>query len=193
MIWNVRYNGVVMTGIHEEIINRLRDRMQVVMIDNLDEKDDTRAGVVVIGPLQGDPDPDEARISISIHENDPDAFISGAPTTQDRRWWDDDVIDLEIGGVITKTRRFVIKARCLLERTRENLVDARRIASTVRTRIEHSLASVDFSGIDADGEYVSRGIASKDIYSEMLQGGGPPDSFEFIIKVQISVLTTTKP
>lgn len=182
-----------MIGIHYQIINKLKSHLQAVMIDNIPLNDDTRAGIIYIGPLQGDPDPDEARISITIHENDPDQFISGAPTSQERRWWDDDVNMIEIGGCLTHTRRFIIKARCLLENTREDLDNARRISSTVRTRLEHELPMIDFTGISADGEYVSRGILSRDLYSEMIQAGGPPDSYDFLIKIQLAVLTTVRP
>lgn len=104
--------------------------------------------------------------------------------------WTDVVDVLEVGGVVTMKRRFVVKGRCLLESTREGLADARRIASTVRTRIEHALQTISFGDINEDGEYVSRGIFSDAILGEMRQSGGPPDSYDFFIKVRFEVLTT---
>ena len=93
------------------------------------------AGVVMAGPLQGNPDPDVARISVTVHENDPDQMTGAAPA----RMWQDEPLSVEIGSgraITTWSRKFTVKARCLLEGTREDLDTARQIASTVRSRIE---------------------------------------------------------
>ena len=79
--------------------------------------DPTQAGAVQIGPLQGNPDPDVARISVEIYENDPDR-IEGIPSGS-RSTWEDEVEEIECGGAITWLRRFSVKARCLFVNTRE--------------------------------------------------------------------------
>lgn len=180
------------TGIHNEILEKVLAELTLACITNLSAGDDTKAGAVLIGPLQGDPDPDVARIHISIHENDPDEFTNGMPTGTNRIWMDE-IEEVEIGGATTWKRRFTAKARCLLDQTREELTDARRIASIVRARIEYTLLGISFSGISENGEYVSRPVISEELVGEMLQAGGPPDSYDFIIKVRFSVLTTTAP
>jgi hypothetical protein len=180
------------TGIHDAIIEKVVLALERAMITDIDAGNDTRAGVVMAGPLQGDPDPDVARISVTVHENDPDEFTNGMPTGTDRSWMDE-VEEIEIGGAVTWKRRFTTKARCLLDVTREDLDNARRIASTVRSRIEYTLLGISFSGIMENGEYVSRPVISEEMTNEMLQAGGPPDSYDFLIKVRFSLLTTTAP
>jgi hypothetical protein len=178
--------------IHNSILLVVKSGLELALITNptiVDPTDPAIAGVVKLGDLQGDPDPDVARISITLHENDPDGFISGMPTGLSEKW-SDEVDEVEIGGVTTWKRRFTIKARCLLDASRESLADAREIASTVRTRIEHALPKMSFSGISVDGEYVSRPIMTDAIKGEMLQSGGPPDSYDYFIKVRFEVLTT---
>jgi hypothetical protein len=179
-----------MSGIHEAIMTRVQEKLEIAMIDYIN--DETQAGIVLEGPLQGDPDPDEARISISVFENDPDEFVNGAPTGTDRTWMDE-VEEVEIGGAVTWRRRFTVKARCLFEKTREELAVAREIVSTVRSRIEYTLLGISFSGISENGEYVSRPVISEEMSGEVLQAGGPPDSYDFIMKLRFSVLTTTAP
>ena len=175
--------------IHNAIMNRVRDTLEDRLMTQIDITDDARVGIVKLGSLDGEPDPDIARISITIYENDPDTWHSGAFTGMDGKWVDA-VDELEVGGVITMKRRFVVKGRCLLEGTQEGLADARRSASTVRTRLEHALLTVSFGDINENGEYVSRGIFSDAILGEMRQSGGPPDSYDFFIKVRFEVLTT---
>ena len=178
-----------MSGIHDEILKTVKTALQYYMIDNVPEADTTRAGYIKLGDLQGDPDPDVARISITLHENDPDGFIKGVVTGM-KDAWDDEIYDIEVGGRMTWKRRFTIKTRCLLENSKENLSEARTTASTVRTRLEHSLPKISFSSVSVDGEYVSRGIISSEIKGEMLQGGGPPTSYDYFIKIRFEVLTT---
>jgi len=176
-------------GIHSEILNRIEQALQEVMIDDILEDDQTRAGVVIIGPLQGDPDPVEARISVSIHENDPDHFYGLSATTGIDKEWFDLIYDEEIGGVKTYMRRFTVKARCLLESTGEDILDGREVTSTVRSRIEDTLQDMSFAGVSHNGERVTRGVSN--IQGEMVQAGGPPASYDFHIKVRFDVLTTT--
>jgi hypothetical protein len=175
--------------IHDGILTAVQAALQLALIDNISASDPAQAGVVYLGDLQGNPDPDVGRISVTLHENDPDRFISGAVTgmTDD---WSDEVEMVEIGGATTWQRKFTVKARCLLEGTKEDLGDTRDIASTVRSRIEQALYDISFSTVSYNGEYVSRGIVSEALKGEMLQSGGPPDSYDYFIKFRFDVLTT---
>jgi hypothetical protein len=175
-----------MSAIHEAILNKLQAQLQLDLIDNVPVDDKSRAGLIVLGPLQGDPmDPDAARISVELHENDPDY--------EDYEWEDlvadDEDGGLEIGGAITWHRRFTIRARCLLERTQENLAQTKAIASQVRSRLEDSLLKTQFGGLSSGNEYVSRGVLSQDIVSKMVQNGGP-GAYDYLIFVRFDVLTT---
>lgn len=176
-------------GIHELILLRLQEVLQDALIDSIPVDDVTRAGVVKIGPLQGDPDPDVARISVELYYNDPDQTIGGG-SSMPRDMWSDEVEEVEIGGSVTWVRRFTAKARCLLEGSHEGLSSAHNIASVVRSRIEKALLRARFGDIQADDEYVTRGIASDGIDEEVIQAGGPPDAYDFHIKIRFELLTT---
>ena len=175
-------------GIHDLILEKIQTSLTTVLITNVTDTN-TKAGVVKIGPLQGDPAPDTARISVTIHENDPDAIIKGAVSGMTDNW-SDQVEEMEVGGATTYRRAFSLKVRCLLANTKEDLDQARQYASQVRQRIEEALPKISFSGITSGTEFVSRGIYSDDIKSEMLQSGGPPDTYDYHIKFRFSVLTT---
>lgn len=178
--------------IHDLILHKVQEELQRTCIDELWPEDKTRAGVVMIGPLQGNPDPDVARISITVHENDPDRAMGGVART---RIWQDEIISIEMGngrGVATWSRKFSVKARCLLESTREEIVEARDISSTLRSRIEETLRNIDFNGVGTDAEYVSQGVMSFLMKSETLQSGGPPDAFDFHTKVKFEIWTTER-
>jgi hypothetical protein len=171
------------------IMERVEERLKKTLIDDIAPNDPTRAGAIKIGPFQGDPAPDVGRITISIHENDPDRIAKGAVTGMNEDL-SDSLDDVEIGGAVTTTRRFTIKGRCLFSDTREPEDEARRIAETVRQRVERTLKSTSFNGVVSDSEYVARGVLSNELRVEMIQAGGPSDSFDFLFKVQFSVLTT---
>ena len=177
-----------MSGIHDAVLEHVRDALIASLITNIDPGDTARAGVVQIGPLQGEPAPDAARIAITLHENDPDRLLGGAVTGMNDDW-SDKIDQVEIGGAVTTVRRFTLKARCLLVNTGEELDEARAIASTVRDRCEAALFPMQFTGVLAGTEYVSRGITSDEFAGEMLQAGGP-EAFDYHIKVRFSVLTT---
>ena len=172
----------------DAILAHLKNALQASLIDSVPD-DDARAGFVKIGPYQGDPTPEEGRITVSIHENDPDGIVNAGVTALPRDW-SDDVDMIEIGGAATMERHFTIKARCLLASTREDEENARRIAFTVRGRIESTLKKLSFSQVRTDDEYVARGALGNELKVEMLQAGGPPDAFDYNIKVHFSVLTT---
>ncbi len=177
-----------MSGIHDLILVYVRDALQKALIDDIALDDKSRAGVVTIGELQGDPTPDDARISVTLHENDPEAAMSGVVSGLKAEWFDE-VDEIECGGASTWVRRFTVKARCLLVNTAESLDDARSIASTVRERMEDTLSKLSFTGIANASEYVSRGVLSEEMAGEMLQAGGP-EAYDYQIKVRFSVLTT---
>ena len=168
-------------GIVNEILEYTQAQLEAALITNISASDKSRAGVVKIGALQGEPDPDVARISIEVHHNDPEN-IDGP--------WRDFIEIVEIGGVVTWVRRFTVKIRCLLESTKETLDEARPIAAIVRDRAELALLKELFTGVATDDEYVSRGPMATSLKSDMLQGGGPPDSYDFHIKIYFDVYTT---
>lgn len=168
-------------GIVNLIVEHVQAQLETALITNIDDSDTSKAGVVKIGPLQGEPDPDTARISVEVHHNDPED-LDGT--------WRDVVEIVEIGGVVTWVRRFTIKIRCLLESTREGLDEARPIAAVIRDRAELVLLKELFTGIATTDEYVSRGPMATSLKSDMLQGGGPPDAFDFHIKIYFDVYTT---
>lgn len=180
-----------MSGIHDAVMNYVKDALEVGLITSI--TDDTKAGVVKLGPLQGEPDPDIARISIELYENDPDRFIDGALSAM-REEWSDMPEMVEIGnghGLVTWRRRFTVKIRCLFDISKESLDEARKTASIVRNRSEKILTELSFTGVVSDdGEYVSRGVPSAFLRGEMFQSGGPPDSYDFFIKFRFEVLTT---
>lgn len=184
-----------MIGIHEAVMTYIQARLERDMIERASDPPgagSTVAGVVIQGALQGDPDPDQARISIEVYENDPDQEISGSGVGMASGNWQDRVEEVEIGGVITWRRGFTVKIRALLDLTREGLLAARKVASTVRQRAETSILGMSFHGVRADsGEFVSRGAFSEDLITEASQSGGPPDSYDFRIKIRFTILTTT--
>jgi hypothetical protein len=177
--------------IHDAILTTIRDALQAALIDDIPSDDQARAGVVFLGPLQGEPDPESARISVTLHENDPDIVYKPGSTGMTDSW-QDEVAEIECGAAITWKRRFSVKARCLLESSGENLASARTIASTLRSRIETALLGIPFNDIQAEGgEYVAKRILSDAIQGEMIQAGGPPDAYDYYIKVRFQVETTT--
>ena len=64
------------------------------------------------------------------------------------------------------------------------------IADTVRDRIEGILTKIAFADVNTPQEFVARSITAEDIKSEMLQAGGPPDAYDYSLKIRFSVLTT---
>lgn len=178
------------TMIHNDIIDTLVAALQEAMIDNIAQGDVARAGIVQAGPLQGDPDPETARISVTVHENDPDAIYKPGTFAMSGEWGDE-VAELECGGTVIWKRRFSVKARCLLSLTQESATEAREIASTVRSRIEACILGTSFRDILTDnGEFVSKGVISSEIKGETVQAGGPPDAFDFHVKIRFQVETT---
>lgn len=178
-------------SVEAAILDHVRLLLQDALIDNLPVDDASRAGVVKIGHLQGDPDPDEARISVTIHRGDPDAIRGMGTATTITDKWNDKVIEIEMGcgtPITTWARRFSVQTRALLENSGENLAQATEIASDIRKRIEHALLGARLTGVREDDEYVSRGIY--DLDAETIQSGGP-DAYDFLLKVRFEVWTTT--
>jgi hypothetical protein len=173
---------LITQGIVDAILEHIYDRMQEDLINEFATGDPEQVGVVSIGPLQGDPvDPDEARISVEIHHNDPE-HINGP--------WRDAIVLTEIGGAATWARRFTTMIRCLFVDSGEPKDEARGIASAIKDRAENILLKELYTGINAGNEYVSRGSMARSFKSKMLQGGGPPDAYDFHIKIWFEVWTT---
>lgn len=182
---------VILDAIHETILQELKDWLEEKLINDIHADDPAKAGVIFLGHLQGDPDPDEARISVTLHANDPDSLRGMGTVTGLTADWNDRIIEIEMGRgrpTFTWARRFSVNARCLLEPTQESLDDAHKIAHTVRSRIESALVTAPLVGLVADtGECVTRGIYS--LEGETIQSGGP-DAYDFLIKVRFDVWTT---
>lgn len=85
--------------IHNEILVHVRDALTDALITNVPTPE-TKAGVVKIGQLQGDPAPDKARITVTLYANDPDTIVKGGITGM-RDGWDDKIDTVEIGTAIT--------------------------------------------------------------------------------------------
>lgn len=168
-------------GIVNEILTHIQTRLEADLITTPGSDDSSAATVIKLGPLQGNPDPDAARISVEVHHNDPEN-LDGP--------WRDSVEIVEIGGVVTWTRRFTVKIRCLLDTTKEELEESLAIAAIIKDRAELTLLKELFVGIQTDDEYVSRGPMATSLKSDMTQGGGPPDSYDFHIKIYFDVYTT---
>lgn len=173
--------------IHNAILTYLQDYLEDEMITNIPTSDLSRAGVVKIGDLQGEPEPDEARISVTLYVSDPDQFISGAPTSMDTAW-NDELMMAEIGGAQTYKRRFCVKMRCMFERTQEDLEGATEYASKARSRLERALLRATLGSISTDNESVVSNVMY--FTSEGIQAGGPPDSYDLLVKIRFEVWTT---
>ena len=178
-------------SIHNLILDKVEASLLEALYTNIPTDDTARVGVVIQGPLQGNPDPDQARISITLYENDPDAFYGAAGSTSMSGAWIDEVSEIECGGSLTWNRRFTVKGRCLFVNTAENLATGRQIASEVRSRIERALLTIDFADVYDDSEYVSRAVFSGSLKGEIVQAGGPPDAYDYHIKIRFDLQTTT--
>lgn len=175
-----------MTSINKAIMDHLEDILTVALIDAPraeNASDPSIAGVVKQGPLQGEPAPDTARISVTLHENDPNNI--------DDKSWNDRIVGVEAPRTVTIARRLWLRGRCLLVDTQETLDEARDICSTVKRRTEQALLREEWTGVAADdGEFVSRGAISSEMRTRMRQGGGPPDSYDFHFDIIFDIWTT---
>ena len=174
------------TGIHDAVADYIRSELELALITNIASDDDARAGIVILGPLQADPS--QARISVGVFTNNPDAFYNSQTSAMMNKM-SDRVVIIETGAV-TWRRCFTIKARCLLARTKDGHDSARNIASTLRERIETALLGMSFAGIKSGDEYVSRTVLANSLQGEMVQAGGPPNSYDYHIKLMFDILTT---
>lgn len=178
----------IASNIHYAVMEHVKTTLEEVLYAAYPAGDPLRPGVIKLGPLMGEPmDPEEARIVICIYENDRDE----KDTFQ---WCDEPASDeyggIEIGGGITWLRRFTLEGDCYFERTREDIDAARKIAGLLKAKLEDILLGMSFSGIAVDNEYVSRGPVGFGLYSTTRQSGGPPDAYQFHIKIRFEVLTT---
>ena len=176
--------------IHDAILTAVKAQLTLDLITNIDPSDIAIPTVIQEGPIQEEPDPADARISITLHENDPDGVYKPANTNMTDAWVDT-VAEIECGAAITWYRRFTVKGRVLLVNTGESLDIARQIASMLRDRIENSLLNMSFGGIvDAQtGEFVGKSVLSPGLKGEMIQAGGP-EAYDYHLKVRFQVETT---
>lgn len=176
--------------IHDAILTAVKAQLTLDLITNIDPSDNAIPAVILEGPLQTDPDPADARISITLHENDPDGVYKPSNTNMTDAWVDE-VAEIECGASITWYRRFTVKGRVLLANTQESLDETRQIASKIRDRIENSLLNMSFAGVvDAGtGEYVGKSVLSPGLKGEMIQAGGP-EAYDYHLKVRFQVETT---
>lgn len=174
--------------IHDVIKDRIQSILQAKLIDEIDPADNAIPNLIMQGPLQGQMDPDAARIYVNIFENDPDGVIGDGLNASTKSYFDA-IEEVELGGAVTWRRYFTIRARCLLVNSAESLAVAKQIASKVRSRIEKAMLKGSFGDLSSDGEYVSRGPLNGEIDGETFQSGGP-DSYDFHITIHIQLLTT---
>jgi hypothetical protein len=173
--------------IHAAIMQKVMDELKPVLIDSIDPEDDTRVGYLGLGLMQGYPiEREDARISVTIHENDPDDFEKHDPHGMFFIWKDEMDYPQEF-NTVTWIRRFTVRVRCYFGRSKEGLVRARQIASVVRTRVEHTLTGVSFASIEVDGETVCLPVF--EMRGETGQFGYAPDEYDFYEKVRFAVKT----
>lgn len=169
------------------VMDHLKAILETALIAEIPTEDDTRAGIVSLGPLNDSPE--DYRISVEVYENDPDTVFRGV--TEIKGEWADQVDEVEMGGMgAIWVRRYTVKIRCLLTATKEDLANARRIASTVKARTERALLRTEWSGVEDDYETVARPVVAESMRSELLQSGGPPDAYDFMIKIRFDIKTT---
>jgi hypothetical protein len=94
----------------------------------------------------------------------------------------------QIGGGDTWWRRFTVECGLFGQKTKLTREEARRIANLTRGRIERAIAgAAGLRGVtDSLGEV---SLLQKVVSSRATEGGGPPSSFIWRIKVQFQVLT----
>ena len=172
-----------------------------VIIDNLildltdefeDVPDDEIAGVIRGGRLQDNPE--KARISLTVHVGDPDKPSNWYDVFFARR---DRVLDThyfeahasEIGGGQTWWRRGAVKWEFFGTRSKESRTEARRIAGTIRARIERAInTSVRVPACSDDFDETAVLIMATE--SSAVEGGGPPNQFIWRGKVLWQALTS---
>lgn len=159
----------------------VRDHLTEQLITNIDASDDARVDVVKLGHLQGEPDPDDAPISVEVHHGDPEYPDD----------WVDEVVDYEMPSSRIYKRRFCLIIRCLLVDSGLDLEDAAGVMSTVLSRCEAGIVSVDWSTLVLTGNHTIVGCV-EDVISRSIQGGGP-DEHDWLGKVWWSILTQHAP
>lgn len=172
---------------NDQVMEYLKAMLETALIAEIPTDDTSRAGIVTLGPLNDSPE--DYRISVEIYENDPDSVFKGN-VSGTKSEWADEIDEVEMGGGGTVwLRRYTVKARCLLTTTKEDLTDARRVASVLKARMEKALLRAEWLGVEDDYESVARPVVSESMKSEMLQSGGPPDAYDFMIKIRFDIKT----
>lgn len=166
-------------SIIDAIMTHLQSHLEYELIDNIDLSDASRAGVVKVGPLQGDPDVDVARISAELYYNDP----------ADEDDLHDEIIEWEMPRTAIWARWFTVLWRCLLVDSGEGLMEAKTVATTFEQRLIHALGTVSWTGVEGQNYEQIIGCPLEYIRATKSQGGGP-NEYDWQGKIQFSVLTS---
>ena len=166
-----------MTTATEAIKTALQTHLENALITAIPEDDPARADVVKIGPLQGDPEIEDAPLSVEIYQNDPEDL---------EEWWDE-IIEWEMPRTAIWSRKFSIQWRALLTELGEPLAEAVAIVSTLKSRLEIALNTMCWTDIEADGEFID-GCSLEEMESRIDQGGGP-NEYDYSGKIRFAVLT----
>ncbi len=155
----------------------LRNHLENQLITLIDENDAARADYVKVGPFQGEPELEDAPLSVEIYTNDPEKPDE----------WHDEILEWEMPRTAIWSRKFTVIYQVLLTETSETLAEAEAIASTLRARIERALNTMNWGSINADGESVEA-CPLEDMLSMQAQGGGP-NEYNYSGKIRFSVIT----
>lgn len=163
--------------ITEVILIALRDHLEERLITLVEEGEPARVGVVKIGPLQGEPDVDVARISLEIYANDPEK-------TDER---EDQIVEWEMPMTAIWERHFTILWRALLAETGEGLLDAMAIASDLKHGIEEGVRTLSWASLSSGNERAI-GCGPETMEHRIQQGGGP-NEYDWTGKLTFTVQT----
>jgi hypothetical protein len=165
------FTDVAKAGLQAHLENKL--------ITEIDEDDVARADVVKVGPLQGEPELEDAPLSVEIYTNDPEKPDE----------WHDEIVEWQMPRTAVWSRKFTVFYRVQLAETGESLAEAEAIASTLRSRIEVALNMMDWGSLPIDGESIEA-CPLDDMLSMQAQGGGP-NEYDYSGKIRFSILTFT--
>jgi hypothetical protein len=168
-----------MTTASDAIKTALQAHLENKLIAEIAEDDVARASVVKIGPLQGEPELEDAPLSVEIYQNDPEKPDE----------WFDEIIEWEMPRTAVWSRKFVILYRVLLTETGESLAQGLAIASTLKSRIEYALNTMAWGDVVASDESIET-CPLDDMVSKLDQGGGP-NEYDYSGKIRFTVITRT--
>lgn len=166
-----------MTTLISGMLNLIHDTLEQELITNISVDDPARADIVKIGPLQGEPELEDAPISIEVYHSDP----------QNPEEWVDEIIEYEMPNTAIWKRKFTVLVRALLVESGASLSESLDIISDVMYRAESAIRHIDWGSVSTEIEY-PMGCPADEIQSETEQGGGPGE-YDWSGKIRFSVLT----